>query len=295
MTTALITLFHPPLDTESCVRAIAAQVDRVILCDNSPTPQAQVLFENIPNSHYIWFGENLGLCNAFNRILSNSGYGWRDEDFVIFFDQDSRIGSNHVDTLVDRYSILEQKGLRPGCLGPVYVNACSSKAEPVRSKSSDDDCFPICCTITSSLLCRYGAIKSVNFWDENLFLDLADWDLCWRLKASGYSCWMTAAVSLEHHLGLGEKKIGLFRLRVGQPHREYYQIRDGLYLIGKPHIPWCYRLRFLANIFIRTPLHLIFLDHRRERLHYVRMGLQDFFRNIHGRSDSAVALNNKNN
>ena len=277
MTTALITLFHPPLDTESCVRAIAAQVDRVFLCDNSPSSVASSLFENIPNARYLHFGENLGISRAFNRILSDPGFDWTDDEFVIFFDQDSRIGDGHIEGLLSRFRALEAAGKNPGCLGPVFSR---------HHQTPGEDCFPVSCTITSSLLCRYGTLQAVGFWNEQLFLDLADWDLCWRLQKAGFGCWMTDAIRLDHRLGLGEKKIGPFRLRVGKPYREYYQIRDGLYLMGCAHTPLAYRLRFLANLLIRTPLHMIFLDHRKARWHYVWQGLKDHFQNIRGSLES---------
>lgn len=280
MTTALITLFHPPLDTESCVRAIAAQVDRVFLCDNSPTSAAQSFFEDIPNAHYICFGENLGISRAFNRILSDSRFGWTDDEFVIFFDQDSRIEAGHIAGLLSRFQALEASGKNPGCLGPVFSQQYHSPDQ------CRENCFPVSCTITSSLLCRYGTLRSVSFWNERLFLDLADWDLCWRLKKAGFGCWMTDTVRLDHRLGLGEKKIGPFRLRVGKPYREYYQIRDGLYMLGCSHTPLTYKLRFLANVLIRTPLHLIFLDHRQQRWHYAKLGMKDHFCDIRGSLES---------
>ena len=76
MTYALITVFFPTEDTQRNVREIAKQVDKVFICDNSPYPN-RGMFESLESKdgiRYVFFGENLGLSRAFNRILKEPGY-----------------------------------------------------------------------------------------------------------------------------------------------------------------------------------------------------------------------------
>lgn len=290
MTAALITVYNPAQAVSDNVRAIASQVDVAYVCDNSADDNGY-LFRGIgDNIRYVPFRENLGLPGAFNRVLKNSEIQWQPEDFVCFFDQDSVIAAGHVKTLRTVYEQLVQKGCRVGCLGPAFYNTSSGRVEmPKQKKQILPDTFAVSSVITSSMLCRYRELEAVGFWNEDLFLDMADWDLCWRLQVEGMLCCMTEAVVFRHSVGSGEKKIGPLRLRVGQPFREYYQIRDCLQLLWKSYTPLKYRIRFLAMIFVRSPLHLLFLDHRKERARYIAKGIGDFFRKKRG----ALALPGK--
>lgn len=282
---ALITVFHPAEDVKQNISKIAQQVDRAFICDNSPSPN-HTLFESLEkefSAQYFFFGENLGLSRAFNRVLKNPEYGWEDHDFIFFFDQDSVIGEQHVDALAAVYERVRKAGHEIGCLGPVYFNTSSGTVEVPRMKKAVlDDTYAVSSIITSSMLCSYGNLRETGFWNEAVFLDMADWDLCWRLQKAGKLCCLTEAVVLRHSLGKGEKKIGPLRLRVGAPVREYYQIRDCLYLLREEYTPVKYRVRFLAMIAVRSPLHLLFLENRAERARYILKGLADYRANKHG-------------
>ena len=70
----------------------------MILCDNSQESH-ETVFQNEKNIIYITKNENLGLGAAFNVALKNDTYGWKDDDLIIFFDQDSQIGEGYIQAL----------------------------------------------------------------------------------------------------------------------------------------------------------------------------------------------------
>lgn len=281
---ALITVFHPSEQVKNNINMIANQVDVTIICDNSPESN-RVLFAPLieaHNMHYLFFGENLGLSRAFNRALLDTQYGWQDNDYLFFFDQDSAIGEDHIETLISTYTRVREK-CKVGCLGPVYFNTSSGRVEmPKKKRMISEKTYVVSSIITSSMLCCYGDLREIGFWNEAVFLDMADWDLCWRMQSLGKVCCLTDAAVLRHSVGMGEKKIGPFHLRVGAPIREYYQIRDCMYLLKKEYTPLKYRIRFLAMLLIRSPLHVFFLDHRKARMEYILRGVKDFYRGVHG-------------
>lgn len=285
MTYALITVFFPSEDTKQNVQKIAKQVDRVFICDNSPYSN-QEMFETMEISDricYVFLGENLGLSCAFNKVLKEPVFGWEDNDYIIFFDQDSTISSHHIDALIAVYEQVQDVGVDIGCLGPVFYNSSSGNVEVPRMKKAVlKNTYAVSGIITSSMLCRYSELKKIGFWNEEIFLDMADWDLCWRLQKIGKQCCVTEAVILRHRVGSGEKKIGPFKLRIGAPVREYYQIRDSLYLLQKEYTPIKYRVRFLAMLAVRSPLHIIFLENRIERMRYILKGVSDYHGRRHG-------------
>lgn len=289
MVAALISVYYPSESVKDHVKAIASQVDRVHICDNSPEPNA-ALFAQADSEgkiQYTCFRENLGLSRAFNRILTDPGISWQEDDAVFFFDQDSRIEAGHIEKMMAVSARLRGGGWDVGCLGPAYFNTSSGTVEiPKAKRMLFDGTYAVSSVITSSMLCTYGNLRRIGFWNEHVFLDMADWDLCWRMMAAGKICCMTQAVILRHSVGSGEKRVGPLKLRVGQPVREYYQIRECMYLFFRSYTPMKYRVRFLAMLLVRPALHLLFLDQRKLRLHYMVKGFGDFCRGKQGAIDT---------
>ena len=281
-THALVTLYNPSEKEFNNCRILSQQVDTVILCDNSQEPH-ETVFQNEKNIIYITKNENLGLGAAFNVALKNDTYGWKDDDLIIFFDQDSQIGEGYIQALQDEYRKIETLIPNLGCLGPVFYNTSNGRTErPRQKKNITDETYEVSNTITSSLMMRYGNLKRIDFWNEKVFLDLADWDLCWRMQKAGMVCCMTEKVVLHHSVGNGEKKVGPIKLRVGQPFREYYQTRDALYLLQENYVPLKMRLRLIANVTIRPVVHYLMLDDKKSRMKFIRRGINDYKKGVHG-------------
>ena len=281
-THALVTLYNPREKEFNNCRILSQQVDTVILCDNSQESH-ETVFQNEKNIIYITKNENLGLGAAFNVALKNDTYGWKDDDLIIFFDQDSQIGEDYIQALQDEYRKIETLIPNLGCLGPVFYNTSNGRTErPRQKKNITDETYEVSNTITSSLMMRYGNLKRIDFWNEKVFLDLADWDLCWRMQKAGMVCCMTEKVVLHHSVGNGEKKVGPIKLRVGQPFREYYQTRDALYLLQENYVPLKMRLRLIANVTIRPVVHYLMLDDKKSRMKFIRRGINDYKKGVHG-------------
>ena len=281
-THALVTLYNPSEKEFNNCRILSQQVDTVILCDNSQESH-ETVFQNEKNIIYITKNENLGLGAAFNVALKNDTYGWKDDDLFIFFDQDSQIGEGYIQALQDEYRKIETLIPNLGCLGPVFYNTSNGRTErPRQKKNITDETYEVSNTITSSLMMRYGNLKRIDFWNEKVFLDLADWDLCWRMQKAGMVCCMTEKVVLHHSVGNGEKKVGPIKLRVGQPFREYYQTRDALYLLQENYVPLKMRLRLIANVTIRPVVHYLMLDDKKSRMKFIRRGINDYKKGVHG-------------
>lgn len=279
---ALVTVYNPDKNVVENLQILSRQVEQVILCDNSMNDNAQML-GGVTKSIYTTQHKNLGLTGAFNSILKDPEYGWKDDDLIIFFDQDSQIGEGYIQALQDEYRKIETLIPNLGCLGPVFYNTSNGRTErPRQKKNITDETYEVSNTITSSLMMRYGNLKRIDFWNEKVFLDLADWDLCWRMQKAGMVCCMTEKVVLHHSVGNGEKKVGPIKLRVGQPFREYYQTRDALYLLQENYVPLKMRLRLIANVTIRPVVHYLMLDDKKSRMKFIRRGINDYKKGVHG-------------
>ncbi len=279
MITALVTLYHPDQRSAENVKRIGEQVDRVILCDNSPE-ENQALFDKTQNCAYIFNGKNLALSGAFNKVLKNPAFEWRPEEFLVFFDQDSVVPDEHIPTLLREWSEVAASvkvDTEIGALGPVFYNAQTGTTERTEpDRVLDEHRNQVSCLITSSMLTTYNVLQEIGFWNEDLFLDYADFDLCWRMQAKGYVCVQTDTTILQHALGQGEKKIGSLTFGITSQVREYYQIKAYLYLLEKDYLPREWRRIFKRNLTLRPLVRRFALDDGKERMKLVREAKRDF-------------------
>ncbi len=281
MITALITIYNPDSSVSGNILNIASQVDRVIVCDNS-SQRSELDISALENAEYVYFGQNLALSLAFNKILMDKKYNWKSNEYILFFDQDSKIEAGHVMKLVDEYEKIREE-YPIGCIGPLYYDRKTGivRIPKVRTQINEHS-YIVDSNITSSLLCEYKNLEKIQFWNEGIFLDMADWDLCWRFMEAGYTCFRTKCTILSHTVGDGEKRFGPVHIRRGAPIRVYYQTRNYLYLLKKSYVPLRYKVRFIYNLVIRPIEYLIFLDEKRDRFLYYLQGIRDYHRNLHG-------------
>ena len=278
---ALVTLFHPTQDHARHIAEYARQCDMVFLCDNSGTDN-RALFIGIGNCRYIQNADNFGLSRAFNIALSPKTFSWQLDDFVLFFDQDSWILPGHVEKLVDEYQKLVVSGIALGALGPIFLNDSTGRVDiPRLWTCMTSEAFSSDALITSSMLTTYANLRRVSFWNEDIFLDYADWDLCWRLRSVGLKILMTNVTVLQHVSGIGEVHFGSLRVLDEAPVRRYYQVRDFLKLLRKTYMPrrWRHAISFIKKLILQTFL----LDKRWERSLYTYRGFVDFLSRSHGK------------
>lgn len=279
---SIMTMYYPqPIHIENA-KKISNQSDLLIVCDNTPDYKENP-FTKIKNIKYLPFGENLGLSKAFNRALLSKDINWKDDDYVIFFDQDSIIPEGHIQALIDEFTNLNNQNEGIGCLGPVYFDLSTNQEEiPHFKKFINDQSMKVSSIVTTSMLSQYKKLKSIDFWNENIFLDMADWDICWRFHEKDMNVYLTYASVIHHNVGHGMRRIGPFRLRIGQAFREYYQTRECLYLFFKRYVPIKYKIRFVGMLTVRPVLHLLFLDNKSNRLKYILRGVKDFIKRKKG-------------
>lgn len=279
MISAIVTVYFPSEIEVNNIELISMQVNRIFVIDNS-CENNEINFRHILNLIYVNTKKNLGTAAAFNHVLSK--YYFDEDEYIIFFDQDSRIKGDHVKRLIKEYQCLENK-CNIGCLGPQINNASRGEIEiPKNYEYISETGKIVKGIIASSMISKYSIIKRCGFWNDSLFLDFADWDFCWRLNSHGYCCVLTSAVVLEHKVGEGDKVIGKLKVRNSSPIRSYYQTRDGLKLIKESYIPVIYRMRYLLDVFIKPVLGVCFLDYKWKRINYAIRGFKDFFLDKNG-------------
>ncbi|MDD5790350.1 MAG: glycosyltransferase [Spirochaetia bacterium] len=284
---ALVSLFNPNKSVAKNIEKLSEQVTSVVLTDNTPKVNNSKLFGSIKNAVYIANQKNLGLSAAFNKCMELDVV--EKSDFIIFFDQDSCISEKYIEKLVTDFEILRKK-INIGVLGPQYFDTSKNKIVelPKNSKEIEKGCFEVSEVITSSMLTKYEILKTVNFWNENVFLDYADFDLCWRAKSFEFKICQDCNVHLSHTLGKNSRKMYLpFKNKYviqnyWSPFRYYYQTRDSIKLFWKKYVPNQWRKNFLIHNTIEILMHLYYLPQKKERLFYYCHGIIDGILGING-------------
>ncbi|WP_318513956.1 glycosyltransferase [Photobacterium leiognathi] len=277
--TALVTLFYPEISNVINIKELSAQVDRVILLDNTPDKDNSELFFDL-NVEYIFNSGNLGLSSAFNEGLRQIKE--KTSEFVIFFDQDSTISKGHIRKLIEDFELLS-KEYKIGCIGPAYHDSNSNKV--IENKDKDylkDDLYSVQSLITSSLLTKYEILEDISGWNESIFLDYADWDLCWRMKEKNYILVLDSRITLNHSLGDSAVNIGNLSFPKYSPVREYYRIRDSLKLARTNYVPFKYKLKFLYTWLLEPLIYLTLFPNRLLRVKLVLKAFKDAVFNING-------------
>lgn len=277
---ALVTLYNPDSSVAENVKKISEQVSHVVLSDNSSGSDNKKMFDKVENCIYIFNNKNLGLSAAFNKCMKLAVV--KESDFIIFFDQDSRIEKDYIEKLVSDFEFLEEKN-RIGILGPQYFDTSKNQIVPLpkNSKEIANNCFDVTEVITSSMLTKYEILNSVDFWNENVFLDYADFDLCWRIIQAGFSVCQDCNILLNHSLGKNARKMFLpiknkyVIQNYWIPVRYYYQTREAVKLFWKKYVPRQWKKNFFIHNTVEILMHLYYLPQKRERLKFFFKGLVD--------------------
>jgi rhamnosyltransferase len=278
---AVVTAYYPDISVVENINQLAKFVSIIFIMDNTPKIDNAFMFNN-SNIIYYASKKNLGLSRAFNECLKNN-MAAKKSDFILFMDQDSYIPENLVKVLINDYYVLSDLGYKIGCLGPaIFERNMNIVMLPSHKKNILNNIYKVTEIITSSMLTTYKNLEKIGFWNENIFLDFADWELCWRFQKNGFMCYITRNVFLNHRLGHSIKNICGYEIIDDNPIREYYQARDGIKLLFESYTPLKYKIYFITLIAFRPFLHILFLRNRYLRIKYIVIGIFDFFRRRSG-------------
>mgnify|MGYP002520812770 FL=1 len=278
-TISLVTLYFPDENVKKNISQLSHFVDNVVLLDNTPDSDNSGLFAGLEKTEYIAYKENLGLSEAFNRYLKSL----KENSYIIFFDQDSFCPENFIEQLKNDYSFCCRKLGKKGIIGPAYFEKNANQLMiPKQKKEISEGIYQVKSIITSGMFTELEVLQKIGFWNEEIFLDMADWDLCWRVLKNNFFCCLTRNVVLAHRLGKGVRHVAGIKVKEGAPFRVYYQTRDCLYLLRRNYVPLKFRIRLIQNLTVRSLLHLIVLPDKIMRIHYYIKGIMDFKNKIHG-------------
>lgn len=280
---AVVTAYKPDAQFVDRFRALLGPCAGIVVSDN--TPGGSRVVADLPDGfHVLQHGRNSGLGPALNDGIARAReLGART---VILFDQDSTPSPDLVLRLAKTLaSAREQHG--PRCVvGPTHVD--DTRVPPVSTRgdavSAADlaSLGAVSCLPTSGLAVPVDALKPGDGFAADLFLDLVDFEWCWRLGASGWRFWRAGSIVMPHRLGIAERRLLGMTFYVPAPYRHYFQVRDTLRLAVRRYMPWYSRVRLVAVLPVKAVAYPFLLDRGAERFRWMLRGLRDALRGIGG-------------
>lgn len=276
---AVVTTFNATESILANLRRIAGQVRVVIVVDDTGdvARAATVDYSEIKNLVLIRNERNLGISAALNRGVAQAaalGCEW-----VITLDDDTLVAESYIGDVFDF--------LRRGEVTSPGLIACS-RVEGKPAAGGEGSEFKIKRTlITSGSVFPIQAYREVGGFDEDLFIDLVDFDFCTKLRKVGRSLVLLSKPGLTHRVGnsrvfnLLGKSLVIYN---HAPFRLYYQMRN-VFFFAKKHFVFdpvlCVYL--LLDVF-RLPFKaLLFEGQKKARAVYLAAGLFDGLRGRGGR------------
>ena len=223
-----IVLYNPNTQRlQENIEAIIPQVDSIVIVDNGSTESLyNNILETFDHISYIRNEKNMGIAYALNQICGyaySHGYNW-----VLTLDQDSIATPGMVD--VYRSIANDEIGIL-GC----WIHDRGYQID--ESWGIKNGTFETDWVITSAAFTNINAWKSCGGFDNGMFIEWVDWDICESMRKAGYKIMKTYKTKLIHELGHGTRLVMVrhhqMQVMNHKPFRYYYSARNRIYMARK--------------------------------------------------------------
>ena len=276
---AIVTAFNSKQSIRENLKRIEKQVQVVIIVDDSGTMPLLGAddYSDIENVIVLRNQDNLGIAAALNRGIEQAyclGCDW-----VITLDDDTFVSESYINDIFRFLVTVSQFSI-----GQIACSRESNNPSAIHHISG----FQIKRNlITSGCVFELKTFHNIGGFDENLFIDLVDFDFCARLRKSGRSLVLLNKVGMAHQVG-NCRTIHWFGVEMQiynhSPFRLYYQMRN-VFFFTRKHLTFdpMLSLYLLLDVF-RLPFKALFFEEeKRARFFYLATGLVDGLRGRGGK------------
>jgi rhamnosyltransferase len=258
---AIVVLYHPNSALLArLVESISAQVDKIFVIDNTPgkVKERPIALDGctLPVV-YQADGVNKGLARAQNIGIERAlrqGYS-----HVLLLDQDSALPPGAVDGLLAAEESLLRGGRQVAAVGPMFIDDKTGErgrgvhhrgfrvrwfSIPQAEKSPVETDY----LIASGSLIRASVLRTVGLMRDELFIDWVDTEWQYRAGSFGFTPFLVPTVVMRHCVGDATGKFMGKRFNLHSPARNYYIVRNALYLLRERHMNPSWRLTMLIYV-----------------------------------------------
>lgn len=281
----ILVTYNPDIDElKENIESVIHQVGGICIVDNSTdvTLQKKVLeFQQDETLHVISNKGNIGIAAA-----QNFGMKWAlQKGFEAFFllDQDSKLMDETVSKLVGEYNHIVSRNQNIACIGPLAFDRDKTEEDVYHSYGNGDEgIIKVQQILSSGSLIPKNAFIQIGGMEEDLFIDLVDYEWCWRAEKMGYSTYVTQGVKMAHRLGEDRYHFLGKSIGVPSPIRHYYQFRNTIIMFNRHYVPLSFKLKYMLILIFKFFFFSLFVKPRAVRLNMMAKGVMDAFKGVKG-------------
>jgi rhamnosyltransferase len=265
---AIVVLYRPDSSAvRGLIQRLEDQVDVIFVIDNTPVLELLPETDQFPSQckiplYYTALGENVGIASAQNIGICKALDAGASH--VILFDQDSLPAVGMVQALLSAEDTLTRGGSPVAAVGPVFVDDRSGWVSPAVRYSflglrtvpvdlSSSAAIEAHFLIASGCLIRRSVLSKVGIMREDLFIDWVDNEWGLRARKMGLRCYVVPEARMRHNVGDGIVRICGKVMHLHAETRNYYLLRNAIYLMRVRTMGLRWKLSFLP----RLPLYLV--------------------------------------
>ena len=232
----VVILYNPEADVSENVASYIDSIDRLFIVDNHNGEDiANRIAQTNPNKVEILTNkENEGIAKPLNRVLElcrKEGF-----DLLLTMDQDSRFLPGHMDAYrkeIEMYDWTKTFGLGPTAVAREVCEKSSPSVPQQRLRWK-----AVYRLITSGNVVSVKVASEISGYNEDLFIDEVDFEICYRALEAGYLLFQTSDILFGHRLGNPLTKRFIWRDIQAMNHppiRKYYIVRNQLVVWRRFH------------------------------------------------------------
>lgn len=255
---AVVVLYNPDDQIYQIIKEYETLVNRVILVDNS-SKSNKSKFKNLNFVKYIPLFQNKGIAYALNKGIKES-----DERYILTMDQDSHISKE----LIESYLFFLNKKDRK-TIGALTCKYNTDRNPEMATSGSKKVKF----SMQSGTLFKRSTFQKIGYFNENLFLDVVDYEFFLRMDHQHLDLIRVNSAVLNHQPAITKDlKLGFINIKYGiaSPVRYYYQARNLLWTAQKFNSGKLYIILLIKVLKI-----IILFDNKREYLNAFNQGIND--------------------
>ena len=276
-TSATVIWYNPDNENINNIKTYINYVEKIYIIDNSMKNNMKLSSSlNNDKIEYVYNNKNLGIAKALNLACEkaiNDGFEW-----ILTMDQDSSFDSDGIKKYFETFDNMEKENI--GIFSPRHILKNDTK-----EFDESSDFLEVDHVMTSGNLLNLKIWEEIGRFDENLFIDEVDSEICFRIIENGYKVIQLNKIRMFHELGNLEKKNFFTRKISVLNHnhiRKYYIMRNKFYMLKKYKK---YRLRYIYYI-LNDFFKVIFYEKDKLRkLKYMFKGIADFMKRKMGELD----------
>lgn len=291
---AVVVTWNPNLTVlEQALKSYKSKC-RVVIVDNGSDSITLTSLRNEVSStcQLIECGANYGIAVALNRGI-RAGLDWQPEYYCLL-DQDSVLEEGTLECLVtlSRQLALQEEAVPVVAPVPVARDSAVpigmyyklSACRPSQKVSQVESIYTSGLVVPASL-----AVEAPQM--ESFFIDYVDTEWCYRVRALyGAEIYVAHKARISHQVGDSELRLGFVRRRpllVHSPLRQYFQLRNAIWMLRLSYIPIKARLIIFLRCLARVGILATSVAPRCTRLKYFAFAVLDGLR---GRSGNRSLL-----